>query len=163
MTLKTDPDGITLGSEVSRNQWKKSSQRSEPLLRTSFQIFQNTAWNWTGLIELCSLHGSLMVFPGTLLLNLISDDEVMKRSQAADNLTTQGHSIQIFVHLSPYTVQKRRSFKPLLKIWNVSYRNKGFSFSSFIPFSSPGPNNAGTSTRLTQQRTLRFIKAPTAC
>ena len=72
-------------------------------------------------------------------------EEVMRRARRSDNLTLNGHSIQIFADLSPYTVQKRRALKPLLQVlmekeityrWsfpirvNFSYRNKNFGFSS---------------------------------
>lgn len=70
----------------------------------------------------------------------------MKRARNADKLTIQGHQIQIFADLSPYTVQKRRSLKPLLQVltqkeityrWSFPFRlnfyhhNKPFAFSSF--------------------------------
>lgn len=74
------------------------------------------------------------------------EEEVMKRFHNADKLTIQGHQIQISADLSPYTVQKRRSLKPLLQVltqneiayrWsfpfrlNFSQQNKPFGFSSF--------------------------------
>lgn len=58
----------------------------------------------------------------------------------------QGHQVQVFADISPYTVQKRRALKPLLQIlagkeityrWafplrlNFSYHNKPYSFSTF--------------------------------
>lgn len=73
-------------------------------------------------------------------------EEVMKLSRTAEKLEMMGHQIQIFTDLSPYTVQKRRSLKPLLQIlvsrdityrWafplrlNFTYRNKPYNFSSF--------------------------------
>lgn len=73
-------------------------------------------------------------------------EEIMRRARSSDNLKLMGHKIQIFADLSPYTVQKRRSLKPLLQLliekaiiyrWsfplrlNFSYRNKSFGFSSF--------------------------------
>lgn len=71
----------------------------------------------------------------------------MKKSRNSDNRTLNEHKIQIFADLYPYAVQKRRSLKPLHQIlidkeityrWsfplrlNFSYRNKDFSFSSFV-------------------------------
>lgn len=40
---------------------------------------------------------------------------VMKASRTSDKLLLQGHQVQIFADLSPYTVQKRRALKPLLQ------------------------------------------------
>lgn len=74
-------------------------------------------------------------------------EEVMRKLRGAAALTILGHTVQIFADLSPYTVQKRRSLKPLLQIlqqkeiayrWsfplllNFSYRNKGYGFLSFV-------------------------------
>lgn len=70
----------------------------------------------------------------------------MKLSCNSEGLVIMGHPIQLFAHLSPFTVQKRQSLKPLLQVlaqkdityrWsfslrlNFSYRNKAHSFSSF--------------------------------
>lgn len=51
--------------------------------------------------------------------------EVMKLSRSAEMLMIQGHQIQIFTDLSPYTVQKRRALKPLLQVLagkEITYR-----------------------------------------
>lgn len=74
-------------------------------------------------------------------------EEVIRRSRGSENLKLLGHRIQIFADLSPYTVQKRHSLKPLLQLllekevtyrWSFllrlnffSFRNKSYSFSSF--------------------------------
>lgn len=73
-------------------------------------------------------------------------EEVMRKSRYSDNLTLNGHKIQIFADFLPYTVQKRRSLKPLQQLlidrdinyrWsfplrlNFYYKNKSHSFSSF--------------------------------
>lgn len=73
-------------------------------------------------------------------------EEVMKLSRSAEKLMFQGHQVQIFADISPYTVQKRRALKPLLQVlagkeityrWafplrlNFSYRNKPYNFSTF--------------------------------
>lgn len=51
-------------------------------------------------------------------------EEVMKRSGTSDKISIKGHQIQIFAELSPYTVQKRCSLKPLLKVTQkeIAYR-----------------------------------------
>lgn len=52
-------------------------------------------------------------------------EEVMHHPRAEDSLAFQGHPIQIFANLSPYTIQKRRSLKPLLQVLtqkSITYR-----------------------------------------
>ncbi|PIO22968.1 hypothetical protein AB205_0211760, partial [Aquarana catesbeiana] len=52
-------------------------------------------------------------------------EEVMHRARETENLSFQGHPIQIFADLSPLTIQKRRSLKPLLSCLSqksIAYR-----------------------------------------
>lgn len=54
-------------------------------------------------------------------------EEVIKRLYAAENLTFQGQPIQIFADLSPYTLQKWRTLKPLLQVLTqneITYRHR---------------------------------------
>lgn len=69
----------------------------------------------------------------------------MRKSRGSADLKLLGQRIQIFADLSPYTVQKRRSLKPLIQCliekeisyrWsfplrlNFAYKNKSYGFST---------------------------------
>lgn len=43
-------------------------------------------------------------------------EEVMRKSRSMSEIVFQGHRLQIFADLSPSTIQKRRTLKPLLQI-----------------------------------------------
>ena len=73
-------------------------------------------------------------------------EEVMKRTRNRDDLIIQGNKLQIFADISPTTIQKRRSLKPLLGVllqksikyrWSFpfrlqfDFRDKSYGFSSF--------------------------------
>lgn len=73
-------------------------------------------------------------------------EEVMKKSRMQTQLKFQGHNIQIFADISPFTIQKRRSLKLLLLAltkkdikyrWafpfalKFTHRGKQYAFSSF--------------------------------
>lgn len=73
-------------------------------------------------------------------------EEVMRKARETVNLTFQGFPIQVYSDLSPYTIQLRRSLKPLLQVltqhsityrWafpfrlNFTHSNKSYGFSTF--------------------------------
>lgn len=63
--------------------------------------------------------------PRDIIVKPYFDEEVMRKSRAVDNLTAQGHTVQVFADLLPYTVQKLRLLKPLHQILQqkeISYR-----------------------------------------
>lgn len=43
-------------------------------------------------------------------------EEIMRISSEEVQLTIQGHPVQIYADLSPYTIQERRALKPLLQV-----------------------------------------------
>lgn len=63
-------------------------------------------------------------------------EEMVKRSSQQDQILCQGSAIQIFSDISPYTIQKRRSLKPLLAFFtknNIKYR---WAFPFALPYAS---------------------------
>lgn len=62
-------------------------------------------------------------------------EDIKRKSRTLDNRSIQGNEIQIFADISPATIQKQRSLKPLLKILaqkSVKYR-WSLSFPSTVP------------------------------
>lgn len=57
-------------------------------------------------------------------------EAVMKYSQDSPSLAIQGQEVQIFVDLSPYTIQQRQSLKPLL----LALSKKGVKYRWAFPF-----------------------------
>lgn len=70
-------------------------------------------------------------------------EEIMKHCRSSDHLTLLGHNIQIFADISPTTIQRRHTLKPLLSILTQKNIKYWWSFPFRLSFSF-------------QQRTLRF-------
>lgn len=69
-------------------------------------------------------------------------EEVMKRSRQQEQIQYQGSDIQIFADISPYTIQKRRSLKPLLAALtkkDIKYR---WAFPFALKFTYKGKQHA---------------------
>lgn len=62
---------------------------------------------------------------------------IMKLSQETEQLTIQGHPIQIFADLSPTTIQKRKSLKPLLTALSQKAVKYWWSFPFCLQFQFP--------------------------
>ncbi|XP_040181316.1 uncharacterized protein LOC120915124 [Rana temporaria] len=69
-------------------------------------------------------------------------EEIMKCSRQREQLTYQGANIQIFSDISPYTIQKRRSMKPLLSALLQKEIRYKWAFPFALKFSYKGNHYA---------------------
>ena len=67
-------------------------------------------------------------------------DEVMRLARSVPNVLCQGHPVQIYADLSPSTMQRRRSLKPLLLVLAQKDIKYKWAFPFAVKFSEKGKN-----------------------
>lgn len=118
MTWKTDPGAIILESGAFLSQWKRFIQQSAlwfiPAI-SKHRLELDRAHIALQPIRTAGLPWDIIIKPHFYAIK----EEVMKVSRNSERLTIQGHQIQNFADLYPYTVQKWCFLKkPCFKSWH---------------------------------------------
>lgn len=80
--------------------------QSDPLSKISYQISQNTISNTSELTGPYNLHSQMAIHKTVVKPHFYAvKEDIMRLSRKAEQLTIQGHPIQVFADLSPTIIQ----------------------------------------------------------